>query len=308
MLSTSPCSHKDSDTPLTRVLYIYIKLTYLLTLLTYFRKNHINKISEEYIMILPIEPESPWETFFYAIKWKLTNDINYQFLKEKLTHHIGDKKWILGRETSKDGTHQSTDGEHVHVLAQMTKKQYESLNKNIKDKFKLNGVARDGSPKQYGKVKQIRSIDRMAAYVIKDGNYETNLEPEIIEELKKLLLQIQEEKEKTPKGEENKNTKKATSWVRETANYIIEKYPDKTWDVTDPRDYPTFEKCIFDKLGNSAKAFDAIIFERLFWGVYHLVPKTRVAESSFKNTIAARVRQHLLPQHDINSHINIAPL
>lgn len=259
-------------------------------------------------MILPIEPESPWETFYYAIKWKLTNDLNYQFLKQKLLHHIGDKKWILAREVAKDGSHHSTDGEHVHVFAQITKQQYESLNKNIKDKFKLRGQPRDGIGKQYGKVRQIRSIDRMAAYCIKDENYETNLEPEIIEELKKLLLQIQEEKEKAPKPEENKNTKKTTSWVRETANYILEKYPDKTWDVSDPRDYPAFEKCIFDRLGNSAKAFDAIIFERLFWGVYHLVPKTRAAESSFKQQLAARVRAHLLPQHDINSHIGIAPL
>ena len=141
-------------------------------------------------MILPIEPESPWETFFYAIKWKLTNDLNYQFLKEKMIHHIGDKKWILGRETAKDGSHQSTDGEHVHVLAQMTKKQYESLNKNIKDKFKLNGVARDGSPKQYGKVKQIRSIDRMAAYIIKDGNYETNLQVTTTPQKRKVRLPL----------------------------------------------------------------------------------------------------------------------
>lgn len=242
-------------------------------------------------MILPIDTAAPWETFYYAIKWRLDNYKNYEYLKEKLLHHIGDRKWILGKEIAKDGVHEDTDGEHVHVLCQMTKREYESLNKNIKDKYKLRGVPRDGKAKQYGKVKQIRSIDRMAAYVIKDGNYETNLEPEIIEKLKELLLQIEEEKANMPKEEEKKNAKNY-NWKQKVVDELNEIYPGKSWTLN-TQDYLIIESKMFDMLGRHSKDLDSFIFKRLFYGIYNKLAKTIPETTQLRKGLTAGLRDEL---------------
>lgn len=242
-------------------------------------------------MILLNEPGFPWETFYYAIKWRLDNSKNYEYLKEKLLHHIGNRKWILAKEIAAEGIHHETDGEHVHVMCQMSKKEYESLNKNIKDKFKLSGVAKDGKAKQYGEVKKIHSIDRMAAYCIKDNNYETNLEPEIIEQLKKLLLQVEEQKANMPKEQEKKKDK-SNNWKQKVVDELNEKYPNKQWTIN-TNDYLLIESKMFDMLGRHSKDIDSFIFKRLFYGIYNKLAKTIPETTSLRRGLTGGLRDEL---------------
>lgn len=100
--------------------------------------------------------------------------INYDYLEQTLKEYpIG--LYLIAAETTKD-SHKETQGEHFHFLVQMSDSDYHKYSKRVfKDKLKLRGVARDGNPRQYGRVKKIEDITRMAAYTIKQGNIRTNM-------------------------------------------------------------------------------------------------------------------------------------
>ena len=234
--------------------------------------------------LLPVSNEYPWVACYYAVKWEGIAECQFDYILDKVKHHVGNNLYLVSKEISKS-SHKETDGQHVHVLAQMTKQSYESLNKNIKDKFKLRGRPKDGNPKQYGKVKEIRDVDKMAAYILKDGNYVTN----IPQEIKEKLIEMSYQKEDDSPSAESTKKKKSKSWIREVADSIMEEYPNSTWDCTHPHDYTLLEKILFDKLGQSAKALDEMIFERLFWGVYNIIPKTQRVEGDFRRSLARRV-------------------
>ena len=118
--------------------------------------------------------------FFAAIKHEHSEYV-YNTIKK---YDVGDI--IIGLETSID-SHVQTNGEHMHFCVQMTEQTYHSICKVIfKTKFKLRGQAKDGQPRQYGKVKDIKDLNLMIAYTIKDGNIITNIPDERIEEYKKL--------------------------------------------------------------------------------------------------------------------------
>lgn len=100
--------------------------------------------------------------------------INYDYLEQTLQEYpIG--LYLMAAETTKD-SHVETNGEHFHFLVQMSDVDYHKYAKRVfKDKFKLRGQARDGQPRQYGRVKKIEDVTRMAAYTIKQGNIRTNM-------------------------------------------------------------------------------------------------------------------------------------
>lgn len=79
-------------------------------------------------------------------------------------------KYIVALETSKT-SHKSTNGEHYHVLAEMTEQRYEAYRKNIiTKKYNLSGQAKSDKGRQYGKIKQIRNLKLLEYYLAKDGN------------------------------------------------------------------------------------------------------------------------------------------
>lgn len=78
--------------------------------------------------------------------------------------------YVIGLETSKD-THQDTSGQHYHICCNMTDKQYDSFRNAILVKhYGLRGQARDGKPRQYGSVRNIRDATKMLQYTVKDQN------------------------------------------------------------------------------------------------------------------------------------------
>lgn len=117
----------------------------------------------------------------------------YDYLEETLKEYaIG--KYLMAAEVTKD-SHSETNGEHFHFLVQMTDADYHKYSKRcFKDKLKLRGKAIDGKPRQYGRVKQIENIDRMAAYTIKQGNIRTNMTEAQLNAYKQITFESKEEK------------------------------------------------------------------------------------------------------------------
>jgi len=108
--------------------------------------------------------------------------------------------YLLGYETE--------PYEHTHFLVQMTTQSYHNFSNTIfKKRYNLRGQARNGLPRQYGKLKKIEDLSKMASYTIKSGNIKTNMPQDEVdkyfansfkkEEKKKVYQEIFEELEKT---------------------------------------------------------------------------------------------------------------
>lgn len=223
------------------------------------------------------ETEAHWIACYFAVYHS-----EKDYIKEKVLHHcVG--KYIISKEVCE--THKRTRGQHFHVVAEMTDASYHKLCKNMKDKYKLQGRAMNGEPKQYGKVNTIKNIERMLAYSIKDGDYETNLPPEKIEELKKISF-VKESKEMN----QRKETKLKTSWSEKLVTELIEKYPDKMWDMRLETDFNMVRDKMFDNLGKASKSFDEFIFDRLFIGILNKLPKTERFRGEFRDQLSTKSR------------------
>lgn len=83
--------------------------------------------------------------------------------------------YLIGLETS------SKVGEHYHFLVCVDSDTwYHKWSKKIfKDKYQLKGKAYKidgkGYPRQYGKLKEIKDLEKMGAYTVKDSNIRTNM-------------------------------------------------------------------------------------------------------------------------------------
>ena len=71
---------------------------------------------------------------------------------------------------------------HFHFLVEMEERDYAAYRKRVFiDKWGLRGQARDGKPREYGKVRNIEDFDKMLSYTIKDEHFRTNLDQEQID-------------------------------------------------------------------------------------------------------------------------------
>jgi len=91
----------------------------------------------------------------------------YQYLEDTLQeYNIGN--YLIGHEIS--------PYEHYHFLVEMTTADYHLFAERVfRKKFKLRGRAKDGNPRQYGKIKNIEDLEKLKSYTIKDGNYRSNM-------------------------------------------------------------------------------------------------------------------------------------
>lgn len=211
-----------------------------------------------------IEEPKTWKAFFAAIYHTELPEI-LGFWKQ---YNIG--QYIIALEVTQH-SHKETAGEHFHFCAEMSDVTYHAFCKRVfKDRYKLSGQARNGKPKQYGKVTEIKDIKRMKAYCIKDDNYYTNLPTEEIDELRKISFAKVDKK--PAKG----------SWTLEVVNYLNKEYP-RHWDINNSVDKELLVEVIINRLGETAKAFDEQMFKRLFYGIYNGLPKTGNAHRDLKN-------------------------
>lgn len=78
--------------------------------------------------------------------------------------------YIIGKEIAK-GVHHTTNGEHIHVAAQISKETYKKFHLNYHvGQLKLLMKTKDGIAKQNGLVKTVRNETRFLSYCCKDNN------------------------------------------------------------------------------------------------------------------------------------------
>lgn len=112
------------------------------------------------------------------------DEIHYDHLETTLKEYdIGN--YIIG--------HEKTPYSHFHIMFQGTEKIYSAFSKRIVEKFDLRGRAAKGKSKEYGKVKQIENVTKMAAYTVKDGNVRSNMTQEELDKYKQMSYQAKEQ-------------------------------------------------------------------------------------------------------------------
>jgi DNA-binding transcriptional regulator YhcF (GntR family) len=122
--------------------------------------------------VIPIARE--WMAFMAHIPHADADEIRQDL--ERL-----ETKYILGLEVS--------SYEHIHFLVLMTEREYTNIRKRLFiDKYKLRGRAVKGKPRQYGKEKEIRDLEKYTKYCLKDQKYLTNMEKDEIEEIIKMKI------------------------------------------------------------------------------------------------------------------------
>lgn len=136
----------------------------------------------------------------------------FDYLKSEMEKF--DAPYIMSAEAGKY--------EHFHFLAKIRPRQYHNFAcKNFVKRYKLKGRAHKGTPRQYGKVKEIKDISKMMTYTMKDKKYVTNMSTEEIETIIKMKIDDVE----NTKNEMNGEIKdKMIKYVNENINeYIINK-------------------------------------------------------------------------------------
>lgn len=95
-------------------------------------------------------------------------------------------KYTIAFETSKT-SHVDTEGKHIHVLAEMSDKQYRALILKLKYlKVPLQGRATSQHSRSYGKVKLIKDPLKMLAYTIKGDNFISTEDPDLIKQAREI--------------------------------------------------------------------------------------------------------------------------
>jgi hypothetical protein len=101
-------------------------------------------------------------------------ETEYDTLEEiLLTYDIG--QYLIGFEKTPD----KEQKEHFHLLFEGTDQIYNNFSKRIVEQYKLRGKGRGN--KKYGRVKNIRDIEKMCSYTVKEGNYRGNFPEEDIQ-------------------------------------------------------------------------------------------------------------------------------
>jgi len=124
--------------------------------------------------------EKPAIMFFVATRF-----VNREMLIEELRKYKSFGYYLMSWEISKT-SHKPTQGEHFHfILFDFSELDYNAFRIKVlsgdKSKLKLQGQAKNGVGRQYGKETKIHNLFNACAYTLKDGNYESNIPPEIVQ-------------------------------------------------------------------------------------------------------------------------------
>lgn len=108
------------------------------------------------------------------------SELPYQAFMAHLPHEDHDEHIRVLTEEYEIGYYligyESEPYSHYHFVVQMTPETYHNYSKHyFKDKYNLRGKAVNGKCRQYGKLKEIKDLEKCKAYSIKDGNIESNM-------------------------------------------------------------------------------------------------------------------------------------
>lgn len=96
----------------------------------------------------------------------------FDFLEETLCEYdIG--KYLIGYET--------TPYPHYHLCFEGSEPIYHKFSKRVILRYGLRGQAKNGLPKQYGKIRDIHDIEKLLTYCSKEGNVRGNFTEEEIQ-------------------------------------------------------------------------------------------------------------------------------
>ena len=109
--------------------------------------------------------EQEWIACFFALPLETFDDLE----KRLLSYDIG--PYIIAYENEPK--------EHFHLLFKGTKQIYTNFSKSIVEKYGLRRTGKGGLIR-YGKVKEIRDIEKMKSYTCKQQNIRTNIPDEEI--------------------------------------------------------------------------------------------------------------------------------
>lgn len=115
--------------------------------------------------------------------------------------------------------------EHFHIVFQGTTKIYNNFSKILREKYKLNGSAKNGQTRQYGKVKNIKDIEKLKSYTLKDGDFRTNMDDEVIHS----LVQNSYTKSSTTAAQENQKVIDYLLGGYELLDDLKEPLPKQVW-------------------------------------------------------------------------------
>ncbi len=233
--------------------------------------NKQTTLTDDYPNTFVLDNDKKWTAWYFAIKHEHKQDI-LNIWKEYLGE-IG--KYLVSEEVA-ENKHIETNGEHYHFVAEISNKSYHKISKRIRDKYNLTGKAKNGVGRQYGKVTDIKNVDRMIAYCMKDGYISTNLTED---ELKKY--------ENISFKPNNKQKEKNITFTQKITNKLIEGKPQYEWDLD--QDGEILLDYILDELGDVAKVFDEHMLKKMLYGVYNALPKTIKSKVNFRNQLKANI-------------------
>lgn len=122
-----------------------------------------------------------WKFFFFC-----GHSEDYDLIHERLVKGLKeDALYVMSHEVA-EGVHHRFNGSHYHFMVQIENKEYHSLAKWFKDRYSLNGKAQDGNSREYGVVKSIKDTDKAIQYILKEGNYKSNMDTQVIQNLYEL--------------------------------------------------------------------------------------------------------------------------
>lgn len=153
--------------------------------------------------------EKNYQFWFVAIR----HDEVVQYTKQLEKYLDPSASYIIAKETAV-GVHRTTNGQHIHVAAELDLSTYNRFHKNIHvEQMRLRRKANADGGKQVGRVRNVRDELKMLSYTCKNENIlYKNVE----------LKQIQEYIEKSfPKAED---------WDTQVMNYIKENMHNNDYD------------------------------------------------------------------------------
>lgn len=128
--------------------------------------------------------ERNWIACFFSV-----NHTEFDTI-EKIFHEYDHGLYIIAAENTEK------EKEHFHFLFEGSEQIYNNFSKRIVEKYNLRRKGRGGLIK-YGKVKNIRNLERMMTYTLKDNTFRSNMDNKMIQsyfeksfkkELKKELI------------------------------------------------------------------------------------------------------------------------
>ena len=126
-----------------------------------------------------IEDVSKYKAWYASILHTHIDEVVKQLRKYKTVGY-----WIVSLEVC-NRSHKATYGQHMHFLANMTDKDFNAFRDWLKRHYDLAPKATEDTARQFGKVKTIENLARMAIYTVKDGNVRTNMPEEVLRLLTK---------------------------------------------------------------------------------------------------------------------------